>query len=101
MKDVGRGRYRVRAVEERAASELRCGDEAYGRRFVAGYLAILARSYLRLLDRVVCSENFRSVREVISGLKRDFVGLYHLRVLRKLLMNPSDGLLHRAIIKPV
>ena len=101
MQDVGGRRDRVGAVEERAAGELGRGDEADGRRLVAGDLAVLARRDDGLLHLVVRGEDFGRVGEVVAGLQGDLVGLHDLRVLLELRAYPFERRLHRAVVEPV
>ncbi len=101
VQDVGGGRDRVGAVEERLAREFRRGDEADGGRLVARDLAVLAGRDDGLLDRVVGGEDLGRVGEVVAGLQGDLVGARDLRRLRELRLNPVERVLHRAVVEPV
>ncbi len=69
MQNVRGRRDGVRAVEQRPSGELRGSHESDRSRFVAGNLAIFARSDFGFLDREVRSENLGSVGEVVAGFK--------------------------------
>src|SRR5206468_3776088 len=96
VQDVRSGSDRIAGVEQRPLREHRRGDESESGRFIAGDVAILARSDGRSTDAIVSGEYLSRVGVCESGFQRGQV--CHLNVLLlELGLYPSLGRLERPV----
>ena len=88
VEDVGRGRDRVRRVEQRQLRLLRGGDEPVRQRDVPGDVPVGAGRELRGLHLVRVVEQLGGLAEVHTGAERGEVRFEHLRAVPEATLDP-------------
>ena len=101
VQDVGGGRDRIAALEERQPRLPGRGHEAEGERRVAREVAVQPRREARRRDVVADLEGLRRVAVGVARLQGALVGLGEQRLGRELLREPALGRLRRAVVEPV